>query len=148
MFILSLADFLRILLSVVWKVPIGNESRDSSVGIATEYGQNDRGSIPKRSKSFSSTPQRPNQLWGPPILLFNGYGGLFPRGESGRDVKLTSYLNLVPRSRKTELYGHFPYVSTAWCLINYKVKHGENVSYRLLSFQEGLCPRELVGVIC
>jgi hypothetical protein len=27
-----------------------------------------------------SSPRRPDRLWGPPNLLFNGYSGLFPRG--------------------------------------------------------------------
>jgi hypothetical protein len=33
-------------------------------------------------------------------LLSNGYQGLFPRGWSGRGVKLTTHLQLVPRWRK------------------------------------------------
>jgi hypothetical protein len=39
-------------------------------------------------------------LWGPPNLLFSGYRRLFPRGGSGRGVKLTTHLQLVPTSRK------------------------------------------------
>jgi len=41
----------------------------------------------------------PLRLWALPSLLSNGYRGLFPRGQSGRDVKLTTHLLLVPRSR-------------------------------------------------
>jgi hypothetical protein len=61
-------DFLRLPCS--W-------SRDSSVGIATRYGLNDRNvgvRVPAGSKMFSS-PQRPDRLWGPPSLLSNGYRG-------------------------------------------------------------------------
>jgi hypothetical protein len=46
-------------------------SRDSSVGIATGYGLDDKGggnSSPSRVKIFTS-PYRPDRLWGPPNLL-------------------------------------------------------------------------------
>jgi hypothetical protein len=49
------------------------------------------------SKIFSS-PRPPDRLWGP--LLSKGYWGLFPRGLSGRGMKLTTHLQLVPRSRQ------------------------------------------------
>jgi hypothetical protein len=48
-------------------------SWDSSVGIATGYGPDGRGSISGRGKKFSSTPHRPDWLWGPPSLLPNEY---------------------------------------------------------------------------
>jgi hypothetical protein len=37
--------------------------RDSSVGIATGYGVDDRGSITGRGKTFFCYPQRPDRLW-------------------------------------------------------------------------------------
>jgi hypothetical protein len=55
--------------------------RDSSVGIATGYGLDDRGvgvRVQVGSRIFSS-PSRPDRLWGPPSYLYNGYQGLFPR---------------------------------------------------------------------
>jgi hypothetical protein len=55
------------------------KGRDSSVGIATGYELDCRGSIPGRGKRFFSPPQRPDRLWGPPSLLPNGYRGLVPR---------------------------------------------------------------------
>jgi hypothetical protein len=33
-----------------------------------------RGSIPSRDKILFSIPQHPERLWGPPSLLFSGYG--------------------------------------------------------------------------
>jgi hypothetical protein len=50
------------------------KTRDSSVGIATGYGLDDRGvgiRVPVVAKFL---------FWGPPSLLSNGYRGLFLRG--------------------------------------------------------------------
>jgi hypothetical protein len=74
----------------------------SAFGIATGYGLDNRGvrvRVPVRSRILSS-PCRPDRLWGPSSYLSNGYRGLFPRGQSGRSVKLTIHLQLMPRSRK------------------------------------------------
>jgi hypothetical protein len=49
------------------------ESWVSAVGIATGYGLDDHG-----SEIFTS-PCRPDRLWGPLSLLYNGYRGLVPR---------------------------------------------------------------------
>jgi hypothetical protein len=57
-------------------------SRDSSVGIVTGYGLDDRGvrvRAPIGSRMFCS-PCRPDRHWRPPNFLSNGYRGLFPRG--------------------------------------------------------------------
>jgi hypothetical protein len=77
-------------------------SGDSSVGIATGYGLDDRGvgvRVAVRSRIFSS-PRRPDRLWDPPKLLPNGHRGPIPQGLSGWGVKLTTHLQLMPRSRK------------------------------------------------
>jgi hypothetical protein len=47
-------------------------SRDSSVGIATGYGLDGRGSISGKDKRFFYTSQRPDRPWDPPSLLSNG----------------------------------------------------------------------------
>jgi hypothetical protein len=56
-------------------------SRYSVVGIATGYGLDDRRAgvrVPLESRIFS--PQRrPDQSWGPPSLVKNGYRRMFPR---------------------------------------------------------------------
>jgi hypothetical protein len=65
-------------------------------GIATGYRLYSPDSIPS-SAEFLSSPQRPDRLRGSPSLLFNGYGGLFPRPLIGKGVKLTTHLHAVPR---------------------------------------------------
>jgi hypothetical protein len=79
-------------------------SRDRAVGIATSYGLDDRGvgvRVPVESRIFSS-PRRPDWHWSPSSLLSNGYPGLFPPRWSVRGEKLTTHLQLVPRSRQCE----------------------------------------------
>jgi hypothetical protein len=85
-------------------------SRDSSVGIATGYVLDDREvgvRVLVGSRIFSS-PLRPDGLSGPPSLLSNEYRGLSPRGKSGRGMKLTNHLQLLPRSEYVDRYIHFP----------------------------------------
>jgi hypothetical protein len=98
-FFISSSFFAVMLLFLLLHLP---RSRDSSVGIATGYGLDDRGvgvRVPVGSRIFS-TPRLPDRLWGPPDLLSNGYRWLFPRGLSDRGVKLTTHFQLLPRSRK------------------------------------------------
>jgi hypothetical protein len=59
-------------------------SRDSAVGIATGYGLDEWEAgvrAPVGSKIFTS-PRRPDWLWGPPNLLYNGHQELFPGGKA------------------------------------------------------------------
>jgi hypothetical protein len=84
--------------------------------VVTCYGLDDRGvgvQVPVGLRIFTS-PNRPDRLWGPPNLLSNGYRGLSLREQSGRGVKLTNHLQLVPRSRKCGSIHPLPY-TPSWC---------------------------------
>jgi hypothetical protein len=77
---------------------------------------------------ISSIRQRPDWLWGSPSLLSNGYPGLFGQWWSGRDIKPTTHLHLVPTLRMVELYLHFPF-----CLhrevFNYITEYRDNITW-------------------
>jgi hypothetical protein len=65
-------------------------SRGNSVGIATDYGLDDRGvgvRVPVGARIFT-TPCRPDWFWGPPSIVTNGYRRFFIRGvkRQGRDA--------------------------------------------------------------
>jgi hypothetical protein len=86
---------------------------------------------------FFSSPPRSEWLWDPPNLLSKGYQGLCPWGYSGRVVKLTTHLHLVPRSKNEWSYTSTPqYAFMAWCL----VKHTDNFTFieQLLSLSSPL----------
>jgi hypothetical protein len=87
---------------------------DSSVGIATGYGLDDRGggsSSPGRVKNvhFSISFRPALGSIQPPIKWIPGS---FSRGQSGRGVKLTTHLQLVPRSRKCGSIHPLPHLSS------------------------------------
>jgi hypothetical protein len=86
-------------------------SRDSAVGIATGFWLDDGGVgvLVRVGSRIFTCPCRPDRLWGSPDLLSNGYRGLFFQGKSGRSVKLTTHLQLMPRSRK---YGSIPHTAS------------------------------------
>ena len=76
----------------------------SSVDIATGYGLDGPGIESRWGEIF----RRPDRLWGPPSLLYNGYR-VFPGVKSGRGVTLTPHPLLVPTSKnRTELYLYSP----------------------------------------
>jgi hypothetical protein len=68
-------------------------------GVATGYGPDGRGvgvRVQEGTRFFSS-PRRRDRFWSLPSLLHNSYRRIFPWGQSGRVVKLTTHLQLVPR---------------------------------------------------
>jgi hypothetical protein len=107
--------------------------RSSVVGIVNAYGLDDRGvgvRIPVWSRILTS-PHHQNRLWGLPNLLFNEYQRLFPRGESGRRVKLTTHLELVPRSRKHGSIHPLPH-TPSWRNAEL-VRHSDTFSFLYIS---------------
>jgi hypothetical protein len=83
------------------------QRRDTSVVIVTGYGWTAGVRFLSGSRFFSSS-QRPDRIWGTPSILSNVYRRLFPRGLRDRGVKVTTHLDLLPRSEMVELYLHLP----------------------------------------
>jgi hypothetical protein len=67
------------------------------------------GSIPGGSKSFISSPKRPDRIRRPPSLLFSGYRR-FILGVKRPGHKLTTYLHIVPRLRMSGAIPLLPYM--------------------------------------
>jgi hypothetical protein len=70
-------------------------------------GLDGRRSVPSGKKRFFCAPQRQQRPWDSPTPVSNGYRGLFPRRKSGRGLKLTTHLHLVPKSILVELLWNF-----------------------------------------
>lgn len=66
--------------------------------------------IPYMGRKYFSSPKLSDQHCGLPRLLFSGYGGLFPRGKSGRGVKLTTYFYLVRGLRMSKTVFPLPHM--------------------------------------
>jgi hypothetical protein len=93
----------KIVLEVL--VVVIRRSHGSSVSFVTDYGLDDRGSIPNRDRGFFFQPLRPDRLWGPRSLLSNGYrGDLSPGLKRGRGVTLTTHPHLLPMLRMSRSY--------------------------------------------
>jgi hypothetical protein len=72
-------------------------SRDNIVSIATRYGLESPGIETRWGEIFRTYPDR---FRGPHSLLYNGYR-VFPGGECGRGVMLTTHPFVVLRLRKS-----------------------------------------------
>jgi hypothetical protein len=91
LYTLQPSEFIPIILQV--GVSVVASVRDVTISVATptiltQVSRSDGlltrrpGLVFGRGKKFVSTPQRPDRLWSSPSLLFNGYRGLFTRGEA------------------------------------------------------------------
>jgi hypothetical protein len=108
---------------------------DRVVGIAIGYGLDDRVVVVRvlvRTRIFSS-PQCPDRLWGPPSLLSNEHWWIFPRGCNISGVKLTTHLQLVPRSR--ECGSIHPLPRTPSWRSTWLIEHRDNFTFTFISWR-------------
>jgi hypothetical protein len=82
---------------------IMKRSWDSSAGIAMGYRLESRDLIPGRGKRFFSSPQHPDQFWGPYPM---GTTGSIPGNKAAGSMELTIHLHLVLELIMVELYFH------------------------------------------
>jgi hypothetical protein len=82
------------------------ESRDSSVGIATGYRLDGRGSIPGGAENFSLLYNVQTGSEAHPASYPLGTGTVSKGVKRPGGVKLINHLHLLPRSRMVELYLH------------------------------------------
>jgi hypothetical protein len=119
------------------------QSRDSAVDIAIGYGLDGRGvgdrvQVGSRILSF---PHRPERFWGPLSLLSNGYKGLFPL----RGVKLTTHLQLLPRSRiRGSILVHTLPHTPSWRSAQL-IKHRDNITFTVTHISTIMARGNVVG---
>lgn len=90
-------------------------SRGNSLGILTRLRtgwQRKHGSITGRSKGFSFSPNRFDQLWGP--TSYSVCSGTFSAGVSDRGVKLIAHHCLVRRWRSTPPCAYMACIGTTF----------------------------------
>jgi hypothetical protein len=75
-----------------------------SVSTVSDYRLDDQGSIPGTGKGFFLYPLCPDQLWGPPSLLSNGYWGTFPEVKAPPWHDTDHSPHLVSRSKMSRSY--------------------------------------------
>jgi hypothetical protein len=83
---------------------------------ATSYGLDGGGSIPGKNKGFLSSAHYPDQIRCP-LTSIQWVSWAPSLDESGRGVKLTTRLQLMPRSRMVKLFFHSP-VSLHFLVLN------------------------------
>jgi hypothetical protein len=92
---------------------IYHRNQDSTVSVTTRLQvgwSRNHNFIPRKDKIFPSSPQRPNQLWGPPSLKYKWAGGALTRG---REIKPTTHLQPVLKLKIGEAIPALPHDSMA-----------------------------------
>jgi hypothetical protein len=87
-----------------------SKSLGNIVGIAIAYGPDDqsvevKGTVGSRSLT---SPYRPDQLWGSPNLLSNGYWGSFPGGKPAVALRWPLTSDYYRGQENVHLYIHSP----------------------------------------
>ena len=100
-------------LNIVFSVE--NRGRDCSVGIPTRYGLDGPGIEYRWGRVFRTCPDQP---WGPPSLLYNGYRA-FPGGKAVWELRLPPTTILRRGSRKRRAIHLLPLWDLVAC---YRVK--------------------------
>jgi hypothetical protein len=83
-------------------------SRGSSGSTVSDYGLDDRGSIPEKAENFSSSPGVQTGSEAYPASYPMGTEGLSPGIKRGRGVTLTTHPHLVPRLSMSRSYTSSP----------------------------------------
>jgi hypothetical protein len=76
----------------------------SSANTVSDYRMDHLGLIPCTGKGLFLQPLPPDQLWGSPSLLSNGYGGPVTGVKREKDVTTNTYPQIVLRSRMSRNY--------------------------------------------
>jgi hypothetical protein len=96
------------------------ESRGSVIGTATSYGLDNREfgvRVPVGSRIFAF-PHRPDRLWGPHNLVYNGYWGALSQEENRHGREADHSPQTSAEAKKTCICTSTPpYVFMAYCLI-------------------------------
>jgi hypothetical protein len=105
----------------VYKIAVGATSSDSDIDHCVIIRKSPDSVFNKQWEPNHHTGDlirycRDHYVRDPPSLLSNRWWGLFCQGQSGRGVKLTTRLQLVPRSREVSYTSTPPYVFMTLCL--------------------------------
>jgi hypothetical protein len=113
-------------------VPIGGSfvGRDGSVGIGNCYGLDSQGIESWWGEIFRT---RPDRLWGPPSLLYNGYR-VFPWGKAAGSLRWPPTPSSADVKGRVELYLYSP-SGPSWPVLGLDFICGSFVFSRILRWK-------------